>query len=557
MTASLLAKMSRKQKAAQMTMAPGPLANSDITTNAPGAVFGPGGFEPTSGSVPTDWATTTDAYYQAALAAPLGVPILMGLDMLHGDNGPTLTVIMPHNAGLASSRDAAFLTKVAQVTASEGAATGVTWAFAPFFGVAWDDRWGRVYESYSEDPTWAGEMALATVQGLQGPGGLGTGTPGIVACGKHWAGDGQASANTSMKGGVVDRGNAQISTADMETYGIAPYLPAIKAGMGCIMVSDADWNGASMTSSSMLITTLLKGMYNFQGFVITDWMAADSAGGIPATINAGVDMLMEPTGWQASIDTIANSTAIPIARIDDAVTRILNTKCQAGAFNYKRDASLLAQVGSPAHRAIGRQAVAQSLVLLQNTGNVLPLAKTAKVWVGGSGSNSLNNQCGGWTITWQGSGGMTQGTTISQAIGKVTTPVATMAAADVAVVVLSEGPYAEFQGDNSTINTLPPSDFALLDQARAAGKKVVAIVVSGRPVLITSHLASADAWIAAWLPGTEGDGVADVLFGDVKFTGKLTHNWPKNDCTAANFCGGPSNKTTDPMLFSMGDGLKD
>jgi beta-glucosidase len=197
------------------------------------------------------------------------------------------------------------------------------------------------------------------------------------------------------------------------------------------------------------------------------------------------------------------------------------------------------------------------LVLLQNTGNVLPLAKGAKVWIKGSGSDSLANQCGGWTITWQGAGGMTQGTTIAQAIAKVATPVTDVTMADVAVVVVSEGPYAEFQGDNSTINTISAADFAYLDQAKAAGKKVVAIVVSGRPVLITSHLASADAWIAAWLPGTEGDGVADVLFGDVKFTGKLTHNWPKNDCTAANFCGGPTGKTTDPMLFSMGDGLKD
>jgi beta-glucosidase len=553
MTAGLLAKMTRQQKAAQMVMAPNP-TTGDITTNVPGAVFAPGGGEPPSGTAPTDWATMTDGYYAAATKASLGIPILYGLDAVHGDNGPTGTVIFPHNAGLASSRDAAFVTQVEQITAAEARATGVTWVFAPFMGVAWDDRWGRTYESYSEDPQWASEMALAAVQGLQGTMGPGSGSPGLVACAKHWAGDGQATAGTSSKGGVVDRGNVEITQAQMEQYGIAPYVNAIQAGLGCIMVSDARWNGASMTSSSQLITTLLKGMYGFKGFVVTDWQAADTAGGIPATINAGVDMLMEPNGWQAAIGTIANATTIPDSRIDDAVTRILNTKCQAGMFSYARDASQLASVGSPEHRAVGRKAVAQSLVVLQNSGGVLPLAKTSKVWVGGTGANSLDKQCGGWTISWQGNGGKTQGTTIQQAIGKVTTLAPSMSAADVVVVALSEtkNPYAEFVGDSTTLNTLDPTDVTTLSQARASGKKVVALVVSGRPTLITSIVMNADAWIAAWLPGTEGDGVADVLFGDVKPTGKLSHSWPRDD-TQANVmtcCNGNYNP-----LFALGTGL--
>jgi beta-glucosidase len=428
---------------------------------------------------------------------------------------------------------------------------GVTWTFSPFMGVAWDDRWGRTYESFSEDPTWAGEMALAAVKGLQGDGGLGTGSPGIMACSKHWAGDGQATANTSSKGGVVDRGNVEIDLPTMEKYGIAPYLPAIQAGLGCIMVSDARWNGASMTSSTQLITTLLKGMYNFQGFVITDWDAADSAGGIVATVNAGVDMFMEPDGWQNVSATIANST-IADDRLTDAVTRILNAKCQAGQFTYKRDPNALANVGSAAHRAVGRKAVAQSLVVLQNSNNVLPLSKTAKVYVGGSGASSLSNQCGGWTISWQGNGNATTGTTISQAIGKVTTVVPDMASADVEVVVLSEAPYAEFMGDSTTLNTLPAADFTALTNAKATGKPVVAIVMSGRPVLITDNLMNADAWIAAWLPGTEGDGVADILFGDVKPTGKLSHSWPRDDTmdNVMTCCNGNYNP-----LFALGFGL--
>jgi beta-glucosidase len=237
--------------------------------------------------------------------------------------------------------------------------------------------------------------------------------------------------------------------------------------------------------------------------------------------------------------------------MNDAVTRILDVNCQAGLFNYKRDPSMLANVGSADHRAVARKAVSQSLVLLQNNNNVLPLAKTSKVWVGGSGAASLDNQCGGWTITWQGAGSMTTGTTITQAITKVTPPVANMTDADVAIVVLSEKPYAEMLGDSATLNTLPAADFMLLDQAKAAGKKVVALILSGRPVLITDHVASADAWVAAWLPGTEGDGVADVLFGDFKPTGKLSHSWPRDDMSFnIKCCNGQYNP-----LFPLGFGL--
>lgn len=541
-----------------MLMAPNPgsyiSTTADVKSTQVGAVFAPGGGQPSAGSTPPAWAAMTDTYYQAAAQTPLGIPILYGLDAIHGASGMTGTVIFPHNAGLASSRDSALVTQVTQITALEASAMGITWTFAPFMGVAWDDRWGRTYESYSEDPTWAGEMALAAVTGLQGANGLGTGMPGIVACAKHWAGDGQATAGTSSKGGVVDRGNVQIDLPTMQKYGIAPYLPAIEAGLGCIMVSDARWNNASMTSSSQLITTLLKGMYGFKGFVITDWQAADGAGGIDATINAGVDMLMQPMGWQAAIGSIASSTAISDDRINDAVTRILNVKCQAGLFDYKRDTSQLANVGSAAHRAVGRKAVSQSLVVLQNSGNVLPIPKTSKVWVGGSGANDLNKQCGGWTVSWQGSGAMTQGTTITQAITKVSAPVANMSDADVVIVALSEtkNPYAEFLGDTKTLDTLDPGDLTTLSQAKSSGKKVVALVVSGRPTLITNDLTNADAWIAAWLPGTEGDGVADVLFGDTHPTGKLSHSWPRDDTqeNVMTCCNGSYSP-----LFPLGFGL--
>jgi beta-glucosidase len=555
-TATLLGKMSNVQKAAQMVMESNPAAGT-VTSSQTGAVFAPGGGVPPGGSGIMAWAAMTDGYVAAAAATPLQIPILYGLDAVHGNNGSTSAVIFPHNAGMASSRNAAFMYQAAQVERDEILAGGVNWAFGPFAGTTWDYRWGRVYESFSEDPTWAGEMLTAEIQGFQGMGGLGS-TSSLMACSKHAAGDGQCGP-PSGKGGVVDRGNAVITTAQMEQWGLAQYAPAIQAGLGCIMVSDASWNGTSMTTGASAVTLLglVKGQYGFNGFVITDWNSAQ--GNEALAVNAGVDMLMEPGNQAGAMSAIAGAiqptcaggpsrTCIPQSRIDDAVSRILNAKCQAGLFQlpggpapYKRDPTLIAQVGSPAHRMVGRQAVQQSLVVLQNTNNVLPIAKTANVYIGGSGANNLTNQCGGWTISWQG-GGVTTGTTIQAALTAVKAPVATMAAADVVVIVLSEHPYAEFQGDSHTLDTLPAADFTLLQQARASGKKVVAIIMSGRPVLINSPLhpnalMNADAWIAAWLPGTEGNGVTDVLFGDVKPTGHLSHSWPNDDSSANIMCG--------------------
>jgi beta-glucosidase len=335
----------------------------------------------------------------------------------------------------------------------------------------------------------------------------------------------------------------------MRKYGIDPYLLSLQAGLGSVMVSDARWNGASMTSHYHLLTEILKGEYAFKGFVATDWEAASSAGGAVDTINAGVDMLMEPDDWATR--RIEIKAGVAITRIDDAVSRILTVKCEAGLFGWQRDTSLLAEVGSTAHRELGRRAVRESLVLLQNEASALPLTKGANVWVGGSGADSLTNQCGGWTVSWQGTGDETEGTTVREAVAKVATVVDEMGQADAAVVVLSEGPYAEFQGDSASINTLPAGDFALLAQANATGKPVVAVVFSGRPVLIADHLANAHAWIAAWLPGSEGDGIADVLFGDHSPTASLSHSWPRTQEQANQ---NMDDAGFDP-LFAYGHGL--
>jgi beta-glucosidase len=548
----LIAQMSNAEKAAQMVMGQNPATNL-VTSTGLGTVFCGGTLTPQGGSKPSDWAGMIDGYIAAAAASHLKIPLLYGIDAVHGASKSTGTVLFPHNAGLGSSRDPQLVEDIGHVTAIEAAAQGMSWTYAPSFGVSFDDRWGRVFESFSEDPELAGLLGAAAVLGLQGRGGLGTGAPGIVACGKHFAGDGQATAGTSSKGGVVDRGDVQIDEAAMRKYGIAPYLPAIKAGIGTIMVSDARWNGANMTGSKKLITDILKNELMFKGAVATDWEAAGSAGGPVATVNAGVDVLMEPTNWQAVSGTISAAIggAISTDRANDAVRRVLSVKCQAGLFGKARDASLMTQIGSAEHRALGRKAVTESLVLLQNDKNALPLKKGGKFWVAGSGADSLERQCGGWSVSWQGGGAGTTGTTIKAAIAKVGTVVATAGEADAAVVVLSEKPYAEFQGDSATINTLSQDDWTLLQQARASGKPVIALVVSGRPVLITDHLAQADAWIAAWLPGTEGDGVADLLFGDKKFVGKLSHSWPKTEAQTNSNFGDPGYAPQ----FMLGHGL--
>jgi len=548
----LLGKMTNAEKAAQMVMGQNP-STALVTSASLGTVFCGGTLTPAGGSKASDWAGMIDGYIAAAGASRLQVPILYGIDAVHGASKTVGSVLFPHNAGLGSSRDPQLVEDIGHVTAIDAAAQGMSWTFAPSFGVSFDDRWGRVFESFSEDPELAGLLGAAAVLGLQGRGGLGTGAPGIVACGKHFAGDGQATAGTSSKGGVVDRGDVKIDEAAMRKYGIAPYLPAIKAGIGTIMVSDARWNGANMTGNKQLITTILKNELMFKGVVATDWEASSAAGGVVATVNAGVDVLMQPTDWQTVASTISGAIGgtISTERANDAVRRVLTVKCQAGLFGKTRDATLMSQIGSAEQRALGRRAVAESLVLLKNEANALPLKKGGKFWVVGSGADSLENQCGGWSVSWQGGGAGTTGTTIKAAIAKVGTVVTTAGEADAAVVVLSEKPYAEFQGDSKTIDTLSQDDWTLLQQARAAGKPVVALVVSGRPVLISDHLAQADAWIAAWLPGTEGDGVADVLFGDKKFTGKLSHSWPKTEAQTNSNVGDAG---YDPQ-FMLGHGL--
>jgi beta-glucosidase len=545
--ATLIGSMNAQQKAAQMVMGQNP--DPTVVTNLQlGNVFSGGSATPPGGASPSGWADLVDDYVAAGNGSSLGIPILYGIDAVHGHNKATSAVIFPHNIGLGCGNNPALVEEIGQITALEVAATGMTWTFAPMLSVSHDDRWGRAYESYSEDPDVVALLGAAATLGLQGRGGLGTGAPGIVACAKHFAGDGQATFGTSSKGGTVDRGNVEISEEEMRRLGVGPYELALQAGLGSVMVSDARWDEVNMTQHEELLMGILKGELGFPGFVATDWQAASAAGGFLTAANAGVDMFMEPTDWAAARDALA---ALPTDRLNDAASRILAVKCQAGLFDWQRDTTQIANVGSAAHREVARRAVRESMVLLQNNNTALPLAKGSNVWVGGSGANSLTRQCGGWTVNWQGDGNSTEGTTVLEAVGKVATVVGTLGEAETAIVVLSEPPYAEFQGDTDTIDTLDGADFQLLLDAKNAGKKVVAILFTGRPVLISDELANADAWIAGWLPGSEGDGVADVLFGDYPPTGKLSHSWPKTLEQANQNMG---DMGFDP-LFAYGHGL--
>jgi beta-glucosidase len=557
---ALLASMTLQQKAAQMVMAqntqisPAGVA-SGLVTN----IFAGGNEGPPDGLAASNWATYTDGFFAQTPSAPHQLPLLFGLDAVHGHNRAIGAVIFPHNIGLGATRNPELVEEIGRITALEMAATGINWTFGPMLSVSHDDRWGRVYESYSEDPDDVALLGSAAVAGLQGRAGLGSGS-GVVACAKHFAGDGQGTFGTSARagdGGTVDRSDVQIDEATMRRLGIDPYIPAIETGLGCVMASDTTWNGVNMTRHEHLLTTILKEELGFQGIIVTDWNAADIAGvGLLNAVNAGVDMFMEPyAGWENKVSSIANAVPSLVSeeRVTDAARRILTVKCEAGLFEWSRDQSLLPQVGSEKHRAVARKAVRESLVLLQHENSVLPLSKGSHVYVAGSGANTLVRQAGGWTINWQGGAAdSTSGTTVRAAVSQVATVVDDLSNADVALIVLSENAYAEFLGDVSSIDTLPSSDFEHLSQAKAAGKPVVALIFSGRPVLLSSeNLALADAWIAAWLPGTEGAGIVDVIFGDHNFVGKLSHSWPRTEAQANQNKG---DVAFDP-LFPYGHGL--
>jgi len=559
----LLGRMTLDEKIGQMTQADISFlkVETDIAADHLGSLLSGGDSDPSS-NTPEAWADLYDRYQSIALTTRLGIPIIYGIDAVHGHNNVVGATIFPHNIGLGATRNPALLEQIGEVTAQEVVGTGIRWTFAPCLCVARNERWGRTYESYGENPE-IGESLTTIIDGLQGKS-LNAATS-ILATAKHWVGDGGTT-------GGVDQGDTAIDEAALRAIHMPPFVEAIKHGVGAVMVSFNSWNGQKVHGNAHLIAEVLKGELGFKGFVITDWggikqLPGDYPSQVRSAINAGVDMVMVPDDYKLFISTLRTEVkngGVSPARIDDAVRRILTKKFELGLFERpKSDRTYTAQVGSPEHRAVARDAVRQSLVLLKNERQLLPLPKTLrKIFVAGKNADDIGNQSGGWTIRWQGSSGkITPGTTILQGIKKAVSPGTAVtygaqavnidSSYDVAIVVVGETPYAEGKGDRPTDLGFDQVDRTTLDRIKAAGVPTVVVLVSGRPLMITDRLPDWDAFVAAWLPGSEGAGVADVLFGDYKPTGKLPISWPRSEAQVPINIG---DANYDP-LFAYGFGL--
>ncbi|GID31616.1 glycoside hydrolase family 3 N-terminal domain-containing protein [Paractinoplanes brasiliensis] len=529
----LVSRMTLDDKIGQMVQSErGTTSAADVTSFRVGSILSGGGSAPAN-NTPAGWSDMYDDYQRAALATPLQIPILYGIDAVHGNNNVPGSTIFPHNIGLGATRDPALVERIGRATADEVKGAGLDWTFAPCVCVARNDRWGRTYESYGEKPEIASSMTTI-VDGLQ--------DADVLATAKHYVGDGGTT-------GGVDQGNTQISEAELRAVHLPPFRAAVERGVASVMVSFSSFNGVKVHGHKYLVTDVLKGELGFAGFVVSDWAGIDQIDGRPGftqaeiatAVNAGLDMAMVPTDWKTFVGHLraaVQAGQIPMSRIDDANRRILTQKFAFGLFEKPyAERGFASTVGSAEHRALARQAVRQSQVLLKNAGNVLPLAKSGgKIFVAGKSADDLGNQSGGWTVSWQGSSGnIIAGTSILAGIraaaGNGTTVTYNRDGVGIdnsyraAVAVIGETPYAEGEGDRTGSMGLDSTDLNTLSRLRAAGVPVIVVLVSGRPLDIGSEIGNWNALLAAWLPGSEGAGVADVLFGDYAPTGKLPVTW--------------------------------
>jgi len=561
--ADLLARMTLDEKIGQMTQADSAsLQPSDIETLFLGSVLSGGDSELPDVSARA-WAAVVTGFQKRALTTRLAIPLIYGIDAVHGHNNVKGAVIFPHNIGLGCTRNPRLVEDAARITALEMAATGILVNFAPCITVPQDERWGRTYEGYGETAELAVLLGPAAVRGLQGSAPPQNGR--VLATAKHFMGDG------GTKNGV-DRGDTAGPEASLRAIHMPGYAATIKARVGAIMVSYNSWNGEKMHGNKRLLTDVLRGELGFTGLIVSDWNGIDELPGdrdahVERAINAGIDMVMVPDSYRpfiASLKKNVSTGRVSQARIDDAVRRILVAKFRFGVFERPfGDPALLADVGSPAHREVARQAVRESQVLLVNKNRALPIAAgVTSIAVAGKAADDIGMQCGGWTISWQGAPGrITDGTTVLQAIKKAAprarvtySPTGDVAAgAQIAVVVIGEPPYAEMKGDRSELS-LDAADVAAVRNAKKAGVPVVVVLFSGRPMLLDPILPDADAILAAWLPGTEGDGIADVLFGTFKPTGKLSMTWPRSMAQIPINVGLHGEKPSG-ALFDYGSGL--
>ena len=576
---ALLARMTLEEKIGQMVQAEQSALKelSDVENYFLGSLLSGGTSDPKTGNGLKDWTDLYDGLQARTQKTRLRIPILYGIDAVHGHNNVLNATIFPHNIGLGCTRNPALVERAARITAVEVRATGINWAFAPCVTVPQDERWGRTYEGFGESPELARTLGEAAVRGLQG---RDLRDPlSVLACAKHWVGDGGTiyGTGTKLKDDVhiLDRGDVRLSEAELRRVHMQGYVSAIRAGVGTIMPSYNSWNGVKCSGSKRLLTEILKQELGFQGFLISDYNAINELPGdykaqIEMSANAGMDMFMAPNTYRELYKLLlelVKENRVPVSRIDDAVTRILRVKFAMGLMDDGRslvaDRKLHSSFGSAAHREVARECVRASLVLLKNERRTLPLSKAfARVHVAGKSADDIGNQCGGWTISWQGNSGdvITGGTTILKAIEasvasrtKITFTKDGSGAkgADIGIVVIGETPYAEMVGDRKDL-TVADEDVAAVEAVKGAGIPVVVVLLSGRPLILDKILDKADALVAAWLPGTEGRGVTDVLFGDYNFTGKLSCSWPRSmDQIPINI----GDAAYDP-LFKYGHGLR-
>lgn len=559
---ALLGRMTLEEKVGQVIQGDiGSLTPDDVRTYHLGSVLNGGNSAPGGDDFAPapKWLELADAFYAASTDTAgnrTAIPVIWGTDAVHGHSNIIGATLFPHNVGLGAMRDPALMAKIAAVTAAEVRVTGMDWTFAPAVSVPQDVRWGRSYEGYSEDPAVVASYVGVFVRGLQGePGSPGfLRPPHVLATTKHFLADGGTD-------GGRDQGDAHISEIALRDIHGAGYPPAISAGVQTVMASFSSWNGTKITGNRGLLTDVLKGRMNFGGFIVSDWNAHSQLPGCtvescPVAINAGLDMYMAPDSWRPLYKNLLQQVRdgiVPMARLDDAVTRILRVKVRMGLFeagppSKRPGGGQFGQLGSPAHRAVAREAVRKSLVLLKNENGLLPLKPAQRVLVAGDGADNLSKQSGGWTITWQGTGldnsrfpgatsiwkGIQAAVTAAGGTAELSVEGKYSSKPDVAIVVFGENPYAEFQGD-ITLLTLRDGTghLALMRRLRAEKIPVVAIFLSGRPLWMNREINAADAFVAAWLPGSEGAGIADVLYrkkdGAVAydFSGRLPFSWPR------------------------------
>ena len=583
----LMAGMTVEEKVGQLVQ--GDIASitpDDVRRYRLGSILAGGNSDPGGryDASPAEWLALADAFYDASMDTSQGgkaIPLLFGIDAVHGQSNIIGATLFPHNIGLGAARNPELLRRIGEITALETRVTGMEWTFAPTVAVPQDDRWGRTYEGYSESPTVVASYAGAMVEGLQGRIGSPDFLDGrhVIASVKHFLGDGGTT-------GGKDQGDTRISEAELVRIHAAGYPPAIAAGAQTAMASFNSVNGEKMHGHRHYLTDVLKGRMNFGGFVVGDWNGHGQIKGCtttdcPATINAGLDMAMASDSWKGFYETTLAAVKdgrITSERLDDAVRRILRVKFRLGLFEAGRPSTRavggqFALIGAPEHRAVARQAVRESLVLLKNQNGVLPLSPKQRILVAGDGADDVGKQAGGWTLNWQGTGttrkDFPNADTIFEGIAQQARAAggeATLAIdgrytvkPDVAVVVFGEDPYAEFQGDLPTLAYKPgdETDLGLIRRLKEDGIPVVAVFLSGRPLWVNREINAADAFVAAWLPGSEGGGVADVLLrgpdGRMQhdFKGRLSFSWPR---TATQYANNVGQKDYAP-LFPFGFGL--